>query len=543
MQKNEQGLKADITYRMGSTEEELDRHECEMMLIYGDDNVKSNKQRSEMAMTSTLRNGMLLSSLLLQVYGEPACGAGSESVMNRVRGKTGVTESIGYKAAESPFAPSRSLRTPPLLPQSALLNSLPVKNKLIAELQAYLESFLLLINPNPLQEAQISRNDSALWTNLRINAQRAAGMFIYNRQQLEPTVGGVNETKAIKALRQAYGQSYLDYMRKDVLLLVRASAKSSVPESVRWMRYALNNLCNVAYLQVEKENCQASVRAAAQEAAASGFGNVNVWEDGSIKTVENGMILPVLEGRATVVLRFRRPGSRPILKLARRKSPSGKSIVDNLGRTISGTVKDDSVSKNDVFVKLVVDGINHPLAAGTFLDLCKKGFYDNTPCFFDSYEIEGNPDKPIPRKVLGSKEKTIRKYMDPVKKRPRVIPIEVLREKSTNQFGRYTAIGSARNSAVFTQDANSVLSFATYGAIGMYHDDLDSNSGGSAFFSVPFDQSLSVYQRSQLPTMAKMNNKFSLFAFVVDGNDVLVNLKEGDLLVDTKIEAGLFALR
>ena len=44
------------------------------------------------------------------------------------------TDAIGYKAAISIFAPSRDLTIFPLLPQSALLNSLPLENTLIGQL-------------------------------------------------------------------------------------------------------------------------------------------------------------------------------------------------------------------------------------------------------------------------------------------------------------------------------------------------------------------------------------------------------------------------
>jgi hypothetical protein len=84
-------------------------------------------------------------------------------------------KSAGYEAAPSAFSPMKYLYSVPLLPQSALLNSLPIENELVAELQAYLESFEQLINPSSTQENQIEKNDSVLWTNLRINAQRAAG--------------------------------------------------------------------------------------------------------------------------------------------------------------------------------------------------------------------------------------------------------------------------------------------------------------------------------------------------------------------------------
>ena len=179
-------------------------------------------------------------------------------------------DAIGYKAVLSPFAPSRDLSIFPLLPQSALLNSLPLENALVGQLQAYIESFLLLLNPSPEQMAQVKKKDSSLWQNLRINAQRAAGIFIYNRDQLLPT-GEVDEPQKVKQLRAEYGQCYLSDLQKDVISLVDASRKASVVESLRSMRYAPNSLCNVGYLLVDGRDCKKSLMAAAEELRQSSF--------------------------------------------------------------------------------------------------------------------------------------------------------------------------------------------------------------------------------------------------------------------------------
>jgi hypothetical protein len=88
---------------------------------------------------------------------------------------------IGYEAAESAFAPGQQQLAVPILAQSALLNTLPINNLLIGQLQGFIESFVQLLNPSDKQINQIKLNSSVLWSNLRINAQRAAGMFLYNQ--------------------------------------------------------------------------------------------------------------------------------------------------------------------------------------------------------------------------------------------------------------------------------------------------------------------------------------------------------------------------
>lgn len=88
---------------------------------------------------------------------------------------------VGYEAAESAFAPGQQQVAVPILSQSALLNTLPINNLLIGQLQGFIESFVQLLNPSDKQINQIKLNSSVLWSNLRINAQRAAGMFLYNQ--------------------------------------------------------------------------------------------------------------------------------------------------------------------------------------------------------------------------------------------------------------------------------------------------------------------------------------------------------------------------
>lgn len=56
---------------------------------------------------------------------------------------------------------------------------------------------------------------------------------------------------------------------------------------------------------------------------------------------------------------------------------------------------------------------------------------------------------------------------------------------------------------------------------------------------------MSVSERHVTPTIAKMNNRFSLFAHVVEGNDVMDLLRPGDVLVSAAVkdEEGLGTFR
>ena len=487
---------------------------------------------------------------------------------------TGLTTVKGYKAAESAFAPGKKLYAPPLLPQSALLNSLPLRNDaLVAELQAYLESFVQLINPSDRQVDQIKSNTSALWYNLRINAQRAAGMFLYNRDGLKPYANdGVADT--LQEARADLADRYLDQMQQDVLRLVNASRKSSVSESLRCMRRSLNMLCNVANLFVPL-NATTDGRVADNATQDDDDDDVDDDDDDDDDREKNGQgkgkgtsvatknvrkrqgtlllskpppdykSLPRLLGRATVVLSFQRPGPDRIVPLP---SPAGT------GSAAAAAAVADDVS----LVTIVVDGINYPLTGGSFVDLVQRGYYDALPVSNVPYEFDGDS---IARTVFGSDKAP--PYVDPLTGLPRRLPLEVLRDVRTvptatttnatvlpasaaKALGdastvRYTATGLARNSAVYTKGAQPVLSFATYGSIGMmpsigdgFGDSLVSNVG--SFFWVPPDRSLRVTEREALPAMRRLSGRCSLFAHVVEGNDVLELLRPGDVLLTAEVK-------
>ena len=474
---------------------------------------KSDRDLSYDAVRNSAKSAVELSSLLLL---SQLVSAVTPSKVN----------AAGYQAAPSAFASNDYLYTAPLLPQSALLNSLPIQDELVAELQAYLESFVQLINPSDAQENQIERNDSILWTNLRINAQRAAGMFIYNKDQLLPdnNTNFNTETAELQRLRRGLSEDYLVQMQQDVLRLVNGSRKSSVSESLRYMRRSLNGLCSVAYmlypLNRALQDVQTAVSADAevQKEEKREKKEEKKQEERRRKKVEGNLLsstsdpidysnIPRLDGRATVVLTFQKKAN----------SESSKFQSGAAGGSDRATVT------------LVVDGINHPLTGGNFVDLCLRGQYNNEVVRFEPFEYDHGivnrtvlgfsktgfleektgKKREIPLEVLrdARDKNTVRKAKDKSKEKDK----EKEREKDKDQGegpslsdvsakvlentdeklciinsdsnGRFTAVGLARNSPVFTK-AVPVLSFATNGAIGMMHDVGDENGASQGFFWV-----------------------------------------------------------
>ena len=335
----------------------------------------------------------------------------------------------GYQAAQSAFAPNINTNVVPKLPQSVLLNTLPINNELVGELQAYLESFEQLIEPNNYQKSQIAEKSSVLWNNLRINAQRAAGMFLYNRDDLLPDISS-EDTFLQQSKRRIYGEIYLAQLKESVLQLVTASRNTAVEDCIRIMKCALTSLSNVATLLVPEHLLYLNANATSAELQQK-YHNV-----------------PKLIGRAMVDITFQRPGPLSILKNSENSNSNNNNNSPSNGNDGRDLAK----------IRLVVDGINYPYTSGNFISLCQLKFYEDTKVEIDNYETS---DQSIPRYVFGSYEDG---YKDPLTNVLRTVPLEVLRKEKDK---RCTVVGNAFNSLVFTR-AKPVKSFATVLTIALF---------------------------------------------------------------------------
>ena len=390
----------------------------------------------------------------------------------------------GYKAAQSAYAPqSRAvLYRAPLLAQSALLNSLPFKNELIGQVQAYLESFLQLTNPSKQQKAQLASNSSVLWTNLKINAQRAAGMFLYNRGDLtlsSDAVGYGGEVSSGLGF-SALEKSSLNDLTRDILKLVNASRQANVKDSLVQMKCSLKHLCTVSSYLIEID-----------QDSLSDVGPLS----------HDYLGIPRLKGRATVNLSF---GKR------RLGIPSEEKVIT-----------------------LIVDGTNYPLSAGSFIELCKSNFYETLPvknADFDLPELDGESITGFKALILGNFEPG---YRDPYTTMTRRVPLETLRSEVNGS--RSTVTGAARNSAVFTR-AQSVYSFATPGAVALLHPLGDRNGGSASIFAIPPKSKLT------REILEKIDKRFAIFAFIVEGLEVLNQLEDDDVLLRSEVQPGPWKL-
>jgi len=166
----------------------------------------------------------------------------------------------------------------------------------------------------------------------------------------------------------------------------------------------------------------------------------------------------------------------------------------------------------------VVDGYSAPVTAGNFVDLVQRGFYDGLPFTRseESYVLQiGDPPGP----EVG--------FIDPKTKKYRAIPLEVLVKGDKEPTYEITLEDAGR----FREQP--VLPFSAFGAMALARPGDDPNGGSSQFFFFLFEPELT-------PAGANLlDGRYSIFGYVVDGKDVLDQLKAGDKIESAKVVKGL----
>jgi peptidylprolyl isomerase len=171
-------------------------------------------------------------------------------------------------------------------------------------------------------------------------------------------------------------------------------------------------------------------------------------------------------------------------------------------------------SKGDI--TLVADGYSAPVTAGNFVDLVKRKFYDGLPFTRaeESYVLQvGDPEGP----EVG--------FIDPKTKKYRAIPFEMLVAGDTKpEYG------------VTLEDAGRyldqpVLPFSAFGTVALARGE-DPNGGSSQFFFFLFEPELTPAGRNLL------DGRYSVFAYVTDGFEVLRQLRPGDKIITARVTEG-----
>ncbi|HEY9884126.1 MAG TPA: peptidylprolyl isomerase [Thermosynechococcaceae cyanobacterium] len=169
-------------------------------------------------------------------------------------------------------------------------------------------------------------------------------------------------------------------------------------------------------------------------------------------------------------------------------------------------------------ITAVVDGYSAPVTAGNFVDLVQRGFYDGLPFTRseESYVLQiGDP----PGEDVG--------FIDPTTKKYRAIPLEVLVQGDVEPTYEITLEDAGR------YKDQPVLPFSSYGALAMARPGEDPNGGSSQFFFFLFEPELTPAGRNLL------DGRYSVFGYVIEGKEVLEQLKAGDKIESAKVIQGL----
>lgn len=211
--------------------------------------------------------------------------------------------------------------------------------------------------------------------------------------------------------------------------------------------------------------------------------------------------LPQLKGRATV-------------EMTMKKGPNSET-GDKFN--IEGSLF------KEANMKMIIDGYSSPVTAGNFVDLVKKGFYDNMDIQrSDGFVVQTGDPSGEADGYVGTPSKSV----GAGKHGERLIPLEIFPLGDKGPFYETSIEDEGRGGEA------TVLPFSSYGAMGWAREEYDANSGSSQFFWLLFDSDLTPAGKNVL------DGRYPVFGYVVEGADFLRDMKEGDIIVSAKVTEG-----
>lgn len=176
-------------------------------------------------------------------------------------------------------------------------------------------------------------------------------------------------------------------------------------------------------------------------------------------------------------------------------------------------------SKGEVQISL--DGADAPLTAGNFLDLVRRGVYNNTSFHRVvrdpvPFVVQGgdpssaDPAVPVANYGLGS-------FVDPASGEPRLIPLELKLRKPTEALRYGTPLSSS------TQIRDLALTHQR-GAVAMARSN-DPNSASAQFYVA-------------LQPLPELDGRYAVFGRVIRGMEVIDRIQQGDRLLKATLTEG-----
>ncbi|CAN0924470.1 Peptidyl-prolyl cis-trans isomerase CYP38, chloroplastic [Linum grandiflorum] len=177
----------------------------------------------------------------------------------------------------------------------------------------------------------------------------------------------------------------------------------------------------------------------------------------------------------------------------------------------------DNPNLEDCVFRIVLDGYNAPVTAGNFLDLVQRHFYDGMQIQrADGFVVQtGDPEGPAEG------------FIDPSTEKTRTIPLEIMAE------GEKAPFYGATLEELGLYKAQTKLPFNAFGTMAMARDEFEDNSASSQIFWLLKESELT-------PSNANiLDGRYSVFGYITQNEDLLADLKVGDVIESMQVVAGL----
>ncbi|XP_024031395.1 peptidyl-prolyl cis-trans isomerase CYP38, chloroplastic [Morus notabilis] len=189
----------------------------------------------------------------------------------------------------------------------------------------------------------------------------------------------------------------------------------------------------------------------------------------------------------------------------------GRATVD-----MKVKVKDNPNLDECVF-RIVLDGYNAPVTAGNFIDLVQRRFYNGMEIQrADGFVVQtGDPEGPAEG------------FIDPSTEKTRTIPLEIMVEGEKVPFYGETL------EELGLYKAQTKLPFNAFGTMAMAREEFENNSASSQVFWLLKESELT-------PSNANiLDGRYAVFGYVTENEDLLADLKVGDVIESIQVVSGL----
>ena len=168
---------------------------------------------------------------------------------------------------------------------------------------------------------------------------------------------------------------------------------------------------------------------------------------------------------------------------------------------------------------IVADGYNAPLSAGDFIDLCRRGFYDNMDIQrADGFVVQTG-------KPAGDSEGFVENG------EVRRIPFEVMVEGDTVPVYEETLEDNGR----FNEQPR--LPFNAFGTVALARGEFEANSASSQIFFLLKESELT-------PTGSNLlDGRYAVLGYITDNAELLKEIQNGDKIVYAKVTQGIENLK